>query len=928
MVVKIISMFLLVGATLPLAAPAFQFTSPTYILRTSTGERIRGVRDRAEKDFVLGGLFPIHAATNGGGACGEVQLERGLERMEAMLFAIDKINSDSSLLPGLTLGFDIRDTCSSENIGLDEAVDLVITSSQLDIISCPAAITSRDNGTAMEAPTMGIVGAAASQVSIPVATLVRLFTTPQVSYASSSALLSNRDRYEYFYRTIPPDNLQARAMIDVMLHFGWAYVSTIYSLNPYGEPGIAEFQALADEKGICIDLDVGISDSFTQQDFDALAQQVINSQANIVVLFTSQSNAMQLLRSITNTGTARRFVWIASDAWARSISVAQMFNTTTAGLYGFAPLTDHLSKFEDYFSQLTVNNNARNPWFGEFYEAIANCTLDDIEGGRDTCDRNSSVTEIPSYQQGNFIPLVVDAVYTYAQALQDFLDENCQEPLQWFPNNRTCFNQTRALNGATLLEYIQRVNFGSITGNRVLFDSEGNIEGRYEILNYQASDASGRREYNFERVATWDSSVSNDSNQQALSLEPSAVFQFGVRNQTDDILYTPPESQCQKCALGYIRRVLPSACCGLCEPCLGAEFSNDSDATNCSVCEGRTWGNDPLVGSERCVPIEESFLEASHPYSIIIMIVAIIGLVGVAFSMGVFAVFWKTPVVKSSGREQMVLLLIGIAISFVSAFFFVAPPGSVVCGFQRWLLWTGFCIMFSALLVKSTRVARIFLRKNVLSHPRFTEPGYQVLFTFILVLLQWLILVIAFAVQHPIVEREIRRNVDDPNQFPEVIVTCTRDHIAVLVLAVVYESALIVACTILGALSFSYPQNFNEAKYITFCSLTILVIWIACIITYIATRDMQEFQNIAVSLAIVMSGYAVLAALFGPKLVIVLFQPKKNVTHSSQQVGRDISSTTHFSSNHLGAVQTLAQTLPPKSPVPQGKCVMLAFQIE
>ena len=801
--------------------------------------------------------------------------------MEAMLFAIDMVNNDTDVLPGLTLGYDIRDTCNSENIGLDETVDLVITSSQLDIVSCPSAITTGANGTsdvAMDAPTMGIVGAAASRVSVPVASLVRLFTTPQVSYASSSAILSNRDRYEYFYRMIPPDNLQARAMIDLMLHFGWGYVSTIFSRNPYGEPGITEFQELAADNGICIDVDEGIEDNFSEEDFAQLAQQLVESQANIVVLFTSQDNAMQLLRHVESTGTTRRFIWIASDAWARSINVVHMFNTTTAGLYGFAPLTEHLSTFQDYFSGLTVDSNLRNPWFGEFYEAIANCTLDGGGGGgRETCNRSLSVAEISRYEQGNFIPLVVDAVYTYAHALQDFLDENCQQPLLWFPNNRTCLNQTRPLTGAVLLEYIQGVDFQSPTNNRVLFDTEGNVEGRYEILNYQASDSSGRREYSFERVAVWDSSVPNDTRQQALHVEPAAVFQFGVRNVTNDVLYAPPESQCGRCQPGNFRRVVQSTCCGFCEPCLGEFFSNDSTATMCQMCEGETWGNKPLNGSERCVPIQESFLDPGHPYSIIIMTIAILGLGGVVFVVVVFAVFWRTPVVKSSGQEQMVLLLIGITISLVSSFFYVAPPVPMVCGFQRWLLWTGFSIMFGTLLVKIARVARIFLRKNSITRPRFTEPAYQVFFTFVLVFIQWLILAISFAVQHPEVDREIRKNANEPNRFPEVIVMCIVDHIALLALSIVYETALIITCTILGALSFSYPENFNEAKYVAFCSLSILVIWIAFIITYIATRGVQEFQNIAISLAVVMTSYAVLFCLFGPKLLIVLFQPGKNV---------------------------------------------------
>ena len=47
--------------------------------------------------------------------------------MEAMLYAIDRINADPELLQGVELGYDIRDTCLSETVGLDEAIDLILT---------------------------------------------------------------------------------------------------------------------------------------------------------------------------------------------------------------------------------------------------------------------------------------------------------------------------------------------------------------------------------------------------------------------------------------------------------------------------------------------------------------------------------------------------------------------------------------------------------------------------------------------------------------------------------------------------------------------------------------------------------------------------------------------------------------------------------
>ena len=55
-----------------------------------------------DKDFVIGGLFPVHSHNSSGLG--------NLELLEAMLFAIDRINHDLNLLPNLTIGYDVRDS--------------------------------------------------------------------------------------------------------------------------------------------------------------------------------------------------------------------------------------------------------------------------------------------------------------------------------------------------------------------------------------------------------------------------------------------------------------------------------------------------------------------------------------------------------------------------------------------------------------------------------------------------------------------------------------------------------------------------------------------------------------------------------------------------------------------------------------------------
>ena len=134
-----------------------------------------------------------------------------LEWVEAMLFAIDQINNDMSLLPNLTIGYDVRDTCNDDRIGFIEALNIIL-----------------DSGNSSSS-LLGIVGPAADHVTRTIASLFGLYEIPIISYASSSATLSNKNLFEYFLRTVPSSSLQSQAMVDLVSHFGWDYVSVIFT---------------------------------------------------------------------------------------------------------------------------------------------------------------------------------------------------------------------------------------------------------------------------------------------------------------------------------------------------------------------------------------------------------------------------------------------------------------------------------------------------------------------------------------------------------------------------------------------------------------------------------------------------------------------------------------------------------------------------
>lgn len=79
---------------------------------------------------------------------------------------------------------------------------------------------------------------------------VCIFQIPQISYASTAPELSDKSRYEFFSRVVPPDSYQAQAMVDIVKAMGWNYVSTLASEGNYGESGVDAFLQISREAGL------------------------------------------------------------------------------------------------------------------------------------------------------------------------------------------------------------------------------------------------------------------------------------------------------------------------------------------------------------------------------------------------------------------------------------------------------------------------------------------------------------------------------------------------------------------------------------------------------------------------------------------------------------------------------------------------------
>ena len=787
----------------------------------------------------LGGLFIVSRTKH----CSGVRAP-SVERIEAMVFAIRKINRDPSLLPGVNLTFDIRETCTSQNVALERAIEYV---QNID--------DSCTNQTTLA--VSGVVGAARSSVSESVASLFRLFQLPQISYASTADFLSDKSRFDYFFRTIPSDSLQARAMADIIAHFNWTYVFALFSDDTYGREGIDALIAdLKSRNGSqnCIamrtSLDIESSDIQTyDRVVERMSQEWVRN-ASVAVLFGHLNEGIAMIQAImrvTDSATRRileDITWIASDSWSLSLPPENF--QRVKGMIGLVPHTGNIEDFEQYLISLSPENNKTdNPWFNCYWETVFNCSLQ----GDNPCDiASQNLSTI--HPRAIFTSYVIDAVYAFAHAVHQMIVDYC-------PTDMICeailtrHSTGEAINGHLLRQYLFNVSFSSTFSgpDEKLFDVNGNVEGSYIIVNIQENNSS----YSLETVGTWD---------HINLLEWTAPLQWpGDRED-------PPQSVCSlPCGVGHQPQRVPDQeqCCWECKPCLGENTASSGE--ECYECEDKYMPN-----RERsdCVAIPLTFFTPPSPWAVIILLLTCAGIAATVFVAVMFVIFHKKKVIKASSRELSAILLGGILLCYILPFLFVGKPSPALCGVRRFTIGFCFAISYSALLVRSNRIHRIFNHSHVSSiSPRFIGPVSQVVITCFLISIQVLIAVVWLVAEPPSVETV------QPNSRT-LELRCGESPYFGLPVSLCYNLFLLVLSTYFAFLTRKVLDNFNEAKFINVTVYSLCIIWLGFLPAYFVSIQFGTvYESFFLLLAIILSASATLLCLLVPKIFIVILDKEE-----------------------------------------------------
>uniref|UniRef100_A0A8C8EXP3 G-protein coupled receptors family 3 profile domain-containing protein n=2 Tax=Oncorhynchus tshawytscha TaxID=74940 RepID=A0A8C8EXP3_ONCTS len=816
-------------------------------------------------DVILGGLFEVHYFTvfpelsftsepqqlycEGFTSC-------GFQQAQTMAFAVDEINRDPDLLPNIKLGYQLYDDCQKLGVSLRAAMSLASGTEKEFLL---------DENCSGSPPVLGIVGDPGSTNSIAISSVLGLFRVPMVSHYATCSCLSDRGKYPSFFRTIPSDAFQVRAMIQILRRLGWTWVGLLFSDDDYGVQAARSFHSSLAESGGCVAYSQVLPKDNHPTELQRIVGEIKSSSARVVVVISNEAYLLPLVDEVV-VQNVKGLQWIASEAWTTS----SVFHTPRlmpylGGTLGIAIRRGEIPGLRDFLLSIRPNdqpdNNPGNNMVRQFWEAVFGCRLEPpagwVEAGGDICTGQEDLRDVET-NCGDVSELrpeynVYKAVYALAHALHDLLQ--CVPGRGPF-SGHSCASLQR-LEHWQLVHYLERVNFTTGFGDRVSFDDNGDALAIYDILNWAwLQDGSVQ----VENVGVIDESAPAG---QELTLDEDRIFwNFESRK--------PPRSVCsESCPPGtrVARRKGEPVCCFDCISCAEGEVSNTTDSAECLKCPEDFWSSPER---DLCIPKGVEFLSYQESLGISLMTASLLGSLICAVVLGIFTHYRNTPVVKANNSELSFLLLLSLKLCFLCSLLFIGRPRLWTCQLRHAAFGISFVLCVSCILVKTLVVLAVFRtsKPGGKASLKWFGAGQQRGTVLVLTSFQAAICTAWLVSASPTPHKNMRYHND------KIVYECVVGSVAGFGALLGYIGLLAFLSFLLAFLARNLPDNFNEAKFITFSMLIFCAVWISFVPAYISSPG--KYADAVEIFAILASSFGILVALFGPKCYIILLRPERN----------------------------------------------------
>ncbi|XP_053478290.1 extracellular calcium-sensing receptor-like [Ictalurus furcatus] len=755
-----------------------------------------------------------------------------------MRLAIDQINNSTVLLPNHTLGYRIFDSCATP-VTAQRAVLAVLNDEDVG----QGSLCNRGG------PLLAIVGESGSSQSIVVSRTLQPFRIPMISYFSTCSCLSDRKQFPTFFRVVPNDDYQVKAIAQLLKRFHWTWIGVVTEDHDYGRFALQGLKREIENTDICLAYHEMIPKDFKQERVHEILNVMKHSTAKVVVVFSGEGEFYPFLREFL-TQNITGIQWVASEAWVTASILAETY-PFLAGTIGFAIRQGYVPGLKEYLMTVNPQMYPSNPLVQELWEALYSCTSfsSSVNSAQlPPCTGQETINKQHSAYMNTSNPRVTYNVYKAVYAIAHSL----HNLFQCIPGNGSFDNSACAdLNDVypwQLQHYLQELSF-SISGEHVKFDMRGDSIPSYDLINWQRLQ---NGDIDFIKVGLYDG---------AMDAGKELVIQDQKLKWPDNQSKVPISICSSSCAPGFRKAVRQGEplCCFDCIPC-------DSDSIDCMACPDEYWSN---AKGTACIPKVIEFLSHRDTMGIVLMVIAI---VGSSLTISVLAIFLHhrgTPIVRINNSELSFFILFSLTLCFLCALIFIGEPTSWSCMLRHTAFSITFSLCISCILGKTLVVLAAFTAtepgNNVM---KWLGPTQQRIIIFSCTLVQMIICTAWLTSSPPFPYRNTQL------QRSKIILDCSVGSELAFWCVLGYIGILACLCFILAFLARKLPGNFNEAKYITFSMLIFCAVWLAFIPAYVSSPG--KFTTAVEIFAILASSFGLLLCLFAPKCYIILVKPEKN----------------------------------------------------
>lgn len=825
-------------------------------------------------EALIGGLVSVHQkGTVSDSECATPDLN-GILTVEAILFAIEEINSKKHVDLNATLGCDIRDTCPRP---YKAALDLVLNRPKEPFLAAAVGKLPHDEQSEYR------------QVIL----LLLSSSTPHMSCIPSTYRVKKKpdliSHAEFIFHATARDRTNLRAIADLAARYNWTYTALVYDDSDEGRYRASLFQQEAAKKFVCVArnylLPVNSSETQIRKFVSSLEEE---KNYSVIVMLTSKN----LFKGIIDEAFKQKVVdltWIVSDgSWDNKVRFLKN-NTAAQGMFRVGTSAS-IVDFKTFLSDLH-NNPQRNEWIMEMVTSTSSVpSLQPPAPTNLSSDSNLTTNSPNPASSATPIPIT-----TFPPSTRQCSDPPCGvnktklkqvvEALMSMADSATCtidsiFAVAHALahrekckkncpENHEFHTYIQNVNFKSLSGHRIRFNHKRNLyETEYKIWNLQknvdssAMSADDLSKLQLSTVGSWKQSGNGTPE---MTLRSVKEIQWNAKS--DEI----PKSIChQPCNPGTYKALrknpAESECCWHCIKCAKNTVSKIEDSLACTACPD---GQAASTAQDHCIEQYEDYAYWSDAGSLVMLFIMV---VGVCFNVYVAVVFFKnrdTPVMRRSKNALLITLPLVIILFLVPIPLF-SKPSDLSCEGYRAFFTLALCIPLTALIAKSLYVDNRFYDEegqikeswgNSMCTPRIVVAMVTIVVHVIVI-----IIIALFFPNHI-----LRFPTDDPFT---VYIECSIHTGFGFLFIILYIMFIATLYSILSANEEISPGNDMEVRWTSLC----MFFWYAICFIYVAVGHGVYGKGKVWGLAFVDFLFAVdiLACIYLPKWYVIVFQPEKN----------------------------------------------------